>query len=160
VDGGGIAGAGGILIGALLASHEDTKMSDLDRLEGHAREAVDCGYRLHRELGPGLLESAYDALMAEALRQRGTRAERQVTVLLQYYGVVVDNVFKIDLLVERLLLIELKLVERIVPVHGKQLLTYLRLMRLPFGPLMNFGGATFKVALRGVANDYYGAIGN
>lgn len=131
----------------------------MDQLESIARLAIDCGYRLHRDLGPGLLESAYEALMVEALRQSGLAVDRQQSVPLSYNGVVVDNAFKIDLLVERTLLIELKSVERLAPVHGKQVLTYLRLMKLPLGLLMNFGQATFKDGLRRVANDYYGVMG-
>ena len=130
-----------------------------DDLERAARVAVDCGYQLHRELGPGLLESAYEALMAESLRQAGMTVTRQVPVTMTYRGVVVDNAFKIDLLVENGLVVELKSIERLAPVHGKQLLTYLRLMKLPLGLLMNFGQATFKDGLRRVANDYYGQIG-
>ena len=130
-----------------------------EQLEAITRGVIDCGFHLHRELGPGLLESAYEALMAEAVRQIGLSAERQVSVPLQYKGVVIDNAFKVDLLVERTLVVELKSVERLAPVHGKQVLTYLRLMKLPLGLLMNFGQATFKDGLRRVANDYYGTIG-
>ena len=77
---------------------------------------------------------------------------------MNYGGVVVDNAFKVDLLVEQCLVVELKSIERLAPVHGKQVLTYLRLMDLPLGLLMNFGQATFKDGLRRVANDYYGRI--
>jgi iron complex transport system substrate-binding protein len=142
----------------LNGSHEDTKMSRFGDLEALASAAVDCGFRLHADIGPGLLESAYEALMAEALRQRGLEIARQVAVPLQYNGVVVDNAFKIDLLVERKLVVELKSIDRLAPVHGKQVLTYLRLMHLPLGLLMNFGQATFKDGLRRIANDYYGTI--
>ena len=76
-----------------------------------------------------------------------------------YKGIVVDNAFKIDLLVDSTLVVELKSIERLAPVHGKQVLTYLRLMKLPLGLLMNFGQATFKDGLRRIANDYYGQIG-
>jgi len=144
--------------GRLNGSHEDTKMSRFADLEALASAAVDCGFRLHADIGPGLLESAYEALMAEALRQRGLEVARQVAVPLQYNGVVVDNAFKVDLLVERKLVVELKSIDRLAPVHGKQVLTYLRLMRLPLGLLMNFGQATFKDGLRRIANDYYGTI--
>lgn len=143
----------------LNGSHEDTKMSRFGDLEALATAAVDCGYRLHADLGPGLLESAYEALMAEALRQRGLKVARQVAVPLQYSGVVVDNAFKIDLLINGKLVVELKSIDRLAPVHGKQLLTYLRLMRLLLGLLMNFGQATFKDGLRRIANDYYGTMG-
>ena len=75
---------------------------------------------------------------------------------MNYEGVVVDNAFKIDLLIQDKPIIELKSIERIGAVHGKQVLTYLRLMDLPLGLLMNFGQATFKDGLRRIANDYYG----
>ena len=110
-----------------------------DDLELAARTVVDCGYQLHRDLGPGLLESAYEALMAESLRQAGLAVERQVPVTMSYKGVVIDNAFKVDLLVEHSLIIELKSIERLAPVHGKQVLTYLRLLDLPLGLLINFG---------------------
>lgn len=142
-----------------MGSHEDTKMLRDADLEALARIAVDCGYQLHRDLGPGLLEGAYEALMAESLRHAGCAVERQVPVPLKYNGLVVDNAFKIDLLIERSLIIELKSLERLAPVHGKQVLTYLRLMRLPLGLLMNFGQATYKDGLKRIANDYYRPIG-
>lgn len=134
-------------------------MLHADDLELAARTVVDCGYQLHRELGPGLLESAYEALLAEALRQTGISVARQVPVKMAYKGVVVDNAFKVDLLVENTLVVELKSIEPLAPVHGKQVLTYLRLMQLPLGLLMNFGQATLKDGLRRIANDYYGHIG-
>jgi iron complex transport system substrate-binding protein len=130
-----------------------------DDIEDLARRVVDCGYRLHRDLGPGLLESAYEAILFEMIRQSGMSVQRQVSVPLRYSGVVIDNAFKIDLLVESALVIELKPVEKLSAVHGKQVLTYLRLMGLPLGLLMNFGQATFKDGLRRIANEYYGQIG-
>ncbi len=142
-----------------MISHEDTKMSRDLEIEDLARIAVDCGFHLHRDLGPGLLESAYEALMAEGLRQAGGAVERQVSMPMRYNGVVVDNAFKIDLLVDRRLVIELKSIERLSPVHGKQVLTYLRLLDLPFGLPMNFGQGTFKDGLKRVANDYHGGFG-
>lgn len=126
-------------------------MYELDRL---ARIAVDSGYHLHKEIGPGLLESVYEAVLAEELRLRGLEVARQVSVPLRYKGVVVDNAFKADLVVEGRLLIELKSVERNAPVHAKQVLTYLRLMNLPLGLLMNFGLATFKDGIQRIANHF------
>lgn len=125
-----------------------------DDLEHAARVVVDCGYHIHDELGPGLLESAYEALMSEALRQAGLAVSRQVSVPLQYRGVVVDNAFKIDLLVEQALIVELKSIDRLLPVHGKQVLTYLRLMHLPLGLLMNFGQALFKDGVKRIVNQH------
>lgn len=142
-----------------MISRKDAKMSRVGDLEHLARIAVDCGFHIHNDLGPGLLESAYEALMAEALREAGLDLMRQVAVPLKYKGVVVDNAFKIDLLVENLLIIELKSVERSLPVHGKQLLTYLRLTDLPLGLLMNFGMATFKDGLKRVVNNHQNDTG-
>ena len=127
-----------------------------DQLEALARKVIDCGYRIHRDLGPGLLESAYEALLSTALIQEGISVQRQVPIRMNYNGVVVDNAFKIDVLIEQSLIIELKSIERLAPVHSKQVLTYLRLMDLPLGMLMNFGQATIKDGLRRIVNDYYG----
>ena len=106
-------------------------MSRLEEIEALARIAVDCGFQLHRDIGPGLLESVYEALMLAALSDRGLKVERQVSVPITYRGIVVDNAFKADLIVEGALLIELKSTERTAAVHGKQVLTYLRLLQLP-----------------------------
>ena len=130
-------------------------MADPVDIEALATQVIDCGFHLHKDLGPGLLESAYEQLMAAELARRGIAVSRQVAMPLSYKGVVVDNAFKLDLLVERTLIVELKSIERLAPVHGKQVLTYLRLMGLPLGLLMNFGQATFKDGLRRVANDYW-----
>jgi GxxExxY protein len=127
-----------------------------DEIERLSRTVVDCGFHIHNDLGPGLLESAYEALMAEALRQAGLNVRRQVNVPLTYKGVVVDNAFKIDLLVEESLIVELKSVEKLAPIHGKQLLTYLRLTGLPLGLLMNFGQSMFKDGIRRVVNNHRG----
>lgn len=126
-----------------------------DELERLAREVVDCGFRLHADLGPGLLESVYELLLVEAFKERAISCRRQVPVPIRYKGVVIENAFKIDLLVEERLVIELKSTEQHAPVHAKQLTTYLRLMDLPLGILMNFGQATFKAGVRRIANDYH-----
>lgn len=133
-------------------------MSRQHDLEALARLSVDCGYRLHRDFGPGLLESVYEALLAEYLQEAGLSVARQVRVPVTYKDKVLEEAFRADLLIEGRLLIELKSVERISPVHAKQVLTYLRLMRLPLGLLMNFAQATFKEGLKRVANDYYGGF--
>ena len=123
-------------------------------IEDLAKTAVDCGFKLHKELGPGLLESVYEILMAEALRERGLSVETQVRVPIRYKGVVIDNAFRVDLLVEGTLLIELKSTERDSALYPKQLLTYLRLMDLPLGLLMNFGQETFKQGIQRVVNNH------
>jgi GxxExxY protein len=125
-------------------------------LESLAKTAVDCGFKLHDQLGPGLLESVYEILLCESLKQRGLRVERQKVIAIKYNGVTLDEGFRADLIVEGHLLIEVKSVERFAPVHGKQVLTYLRLMNLSLGLLMNFGTVTFRDGLKRIANDYYG----
>ena len=128
-------------------------------LEAITKTVVDRGYHLHRETGPGMLESVYEILLFESLRDAGLSCERQVVVPIKYKGVVIDNAFRVDLLVERQLVVELKSTERLSSVHAKQVLTYLRLMKLPLGLLMNFGQPTFKAGLQRVAKDYFGRIG-
>jgi iron complex transport system substrate-binding protein len=130
-------------------------MHDVERL---ARIAVDCGFRVHRGLGPGLLESVYEAVLAETLRRAGLDVERQKPVVIEFEGMILGEGFRADLVVEGQLLIEVKSVERLAPVHGKQLLTYLRLSRCPLGLLMNFGGATFRDGVRRVANNYFSGL--
>ena len=129
-------------------------MSEHDEIDALARVAVEYGFRLHRDLGPGLLESAYETLMFESLRRQGIEVARQVMVPLRYDGIVVEAAFRADLIVGNKLLVEIKSVERNAPVHGKQVLTYLRLMNLPLGLLMNFGLPTFKEGVRRIANDF------
>lgn len=121
-------------------------------VEDLARFVVDCGFRLHRDLGPGLLESAYEAILADQLRRAGILVERQKAIPIKYDGVELAEGFRADLLLEGQLLVELKSVERLSPLHSKQVLTYLRLLDLPLGVLMNFGGATFKEGVRRIAN--------
>ena len=115
---------------------------------------VDTAYHLHRELGPGLLESVYEAVLAKLLQERGLIVVRQKPVQIQFAGLQFDEGFRADLIVESRLIIELKSVETLAPVHAKQLLTYLRLMNLPLGLLINFGSATFKEGIRRVANNH------
>ena len=134
-------------------------MSRYDDLEALARIAVDCGFRLHRDVGPGLLESVYEVLLAEYLRECGCEVARQVKVPITHKGKVLEEAFRADIVINGKLLLELKSAERISSVHAKQVLTYLRLMDLPLGLLMNFGQGTFKDGLKRVANGYYGQIG-
>ncbi len=126
-----------------------------EALEKLAAIAVDCGFRLHDDLGPGLLESVYEACLFESLAERGLFVERQKAIPIRYRGVTLNEGFRADLLIERVLLIELKSTEAHAPVHAKQLLTYLRLMNLQLGLLMNFGAPTFKQGVRRLANNYY-----
>jgi GxxExxY protein len=139
-----------------LISREDAKNAKgacVD-IEDVARAAVDCGYRVHNKLGPGLLESVYEAVLAVELGKLGLDVERQKPIPIVYDGLALNEGFRIDLLVERSLIIEIKSVEKLAPVHGKQLLTYLRLAEQPVGLLMNFGCGTFREGIRRVVNNH------
>ncbi len=119
-----------------------------------ARESVDCAFHIHRELGPGLLESVYETVMARAMEKRGFRVERQKPISFSFEDIVFDEAFRPDLLIEGTLLIELKSAERMAPVYSKQVLTYLRLMKLPLGLLINFGAPTFKEGIMRIVNNH------
>jgi GxxExxY protein len=121
-------------------------------IEECARLAVDAGFHLHRELGPGLLESVYEALLAERLGRAGLAIERQKLLPVLFDGLSLPDGFRVDLLVDGKLIIEVKSVERLAPVHSKQLLTYIRLAKQHVGLLMNFGGASFREGLRRIVN--------
>ena len=116
--------------------------------------AIDCGFRTHKGLGPGLLESAYQAVLVELLRREALSVQDEMVIPIVFEDMTIDRGFRADIVVEGKLLIELKSVERLAPVHGKQVLTYLRLANLPLGLLMNFGGGTFKEGLRRITNGY------
>jgi GxxExxY protein len=117
-----------------------------------ARVVVECAYELHKELGPGLLESVYEVLMADALRSRGLSVERQKPIPVLFRGKRFDEGFRADLLIEDLVLVELKSVEILARVHRKQVLTYLRLANLQLGLLINFGGELLKGNIERLAN--------
>jgi iron complex transport system substrate-binding protein len=114
---------------------------------------IDVSMRIHTQLGPGLLESVYEVVLARSLQQRGMTVERQKSVTFSFDGMIFEDGFRIDLLVENRVIVELKSVEKLSPVHGKQLFTYLRLMDLPVGLLINFGAATLKEGLQRVVNN-------
>ena len=123
-------------------------------LEKLASEAVDCAFVIHRKLGPGLLESVYEALMARSLETRGLCVERQKSISFTFEGIKFEDGLRVDLLVESKLLVELKSVECIAPVHSKQVLTYLRVLEMPLGLLINFGSATIKDNIRRIVNNH------
>lgn len=109
---------------------------------------------IHKEFGPGLFESVYESVLAGRLRRRGLVVERQVQVNAVFDGETYDPAFKIDMLVDERLLIEIKAVEALSKAHAKQLLTYLRLLKQPVGLLLNFSCETMRDGIRRVVNDY------
>ena len=114
---------------------------------------VDAALKIHKCLGPGLLESVYEAVLAQELRRRGFEVERQKVICFEYDGLTFDEGFRADLIVESQVIVELKSVEKLAPVHSKQLLTYLRLAQRPVGLLINFGAATLKEGLHRIVNN-------
>lgn len=125
---------------------------------GHIDEisaaVVDESIRIHRELGPGLFEVVYETILAGRLERRGYKVSRQVAVPVVFDSQTFDAAFKLDILVEDTLVLEIKAVERLTTAHERQLLNYLRLLKQPVGLLLNFSGATMKEGIRRLVNDY------
>ncbi|HET7214761.1 MAG TPA: GxxExxY protein [Terriglobia bacterium] len=117
-----------------------------------AREIVDAAYKIHTTLGPGLLESVYEAVMAEEISRRGLLTVRQQAIPVVYESIHLEVGFRADLIVEGKVIIEIKSVERIAPVHKKQLLTYLRLTDKRLGILINFDVELIKDGITRVVN--------
>ncbi len=126
-------------------------MKDVEELSAIV---IDVSLRLHKELGPGLFESVYETILAEKLIKMGVSVERQKPINIEFEDVHIDNAFRLDILVERRLIVEIKSIDQLAPVHAKQVLTYLRLMDLPLGLLINFGGATLKEGIRRLVNNH------
>jgi GxxExxY protein len=120
-------------------------------LDGIASQVVDSVFKIHRAFGPGLLESAYEVCLIHELKKRGLKVESQVVVPLVYDGVKIDTGFRMDLLVSDRLIVELKAVETILPVHEAQILTYLKVTGCRLGLLINFNVPLIKDGIKRVA---------
>ncbi len=107
-------------------------------------EVLGAAIRVHRALGPGLLESVYEACLEHELRQRGVKVRRQVGLQVEYDGVRLDQGYRVDLIVEERVIVEVKAVESLLPIHEAQLFTYLRLSGLRLGLLLNFNTERLK----------------
>jgi GxxExxY protein len=125
-----------------------------DDIESLASIALDCALKIHIELGPSLMESVYEAVLENRMRTKGFFVERQKAISIAMDGLTLPDAFRADLLIENQLLLELKSVEKLANVHNMQLLTYLRLMNLPLGLLLNFGGETFKQGIKRIINNH------
>ncbi|MDP3182152.1 MAG: GxxExxY protein [Desulfobaccales bacterium] len=117
-----------------------------------ARLIVDAAYQIHTTLGPGLLKSVYEAVLGYELQKRGLEVTRQIPIPVVYEQMSFDEGFRADLLVAGKVIVELKSVEKVAPVHKKQLLTYLRLADKRLGLLINFGAALIKDGITRVVN--------
>lgn len=126
----------------------------MQELDDITHTIVDAAVKLHRDLGPGLLESVYEAILARELERRGLRGERQKVIRFEYHGMVFEDGFRVDLLVDERVIVEIKSVEHLARAHTKQLLTYLKLSNTRVGLLINFGAPTLRDGLRRVVNGY------
>jgi len=113
---------------------------------------VDSAIAVHRELGPGLLETVYEVVLAYELRQRGLSVEHQMPISVHYKGMVFDVAFRADLIVEKMVIVELKSVEQVSQAHKKQVQTYMRLTGCKLGFLLNFGEALMKRGITRAVN--------
>ena len=125
---------------------------DLDQITG---VIVDSAFHVHVGLCPGLLEAVYEEVLSRDLGRKGLKVRRQEYLSFEYDGIRFENILRLDLLVEEVIVVELKSVERLERVHHKQLLTYLRLLHLPIGLLINFGAGTFKEGIHRIVNNYH-----
>jgi GxxExxY protein len=117
-----------------------------------AKIVVDAAFQIHKGMGPGLLESVYEVVFTHALKRRGLKVERQVAVAIVFDGIKFDEGFRADLIIEDKVIVELKSVEKVIPVHKKQLLTYLRLADKKLGLLINFGSELIRDGISRVVN--------
>jgi GxxExxY protein len=116
-------------------------------------DIIKASYKVHTRLGPGLLESVYEAVLAYELEAQGHRVERQVPIGVRYDAITFDIGFRADLIVDELVIVELKSVEQVLPVHKKQVLTYIRLADKRLGLLLNFGAERIRDGITRVANN-------
>ena len=117
-----------------------------------AKTIVDVAYKIHKKLGPGLLESAYQTIMVDELKKRGLDVKSEVLMPVIYDDIILPNGYRADLIVEDLVIVELKSVQKIAYVHTKQLLTYLKLSNFKLGLLINFGAPLIKFGIKRVVN--------
>jgi len=117
-----------------------------------AKIIVDAAYKIHQRIGPELLETVYEIVLAHELRKRGLELQRQVAIPIRYDDLIFEEGFRADLVVQNLVIVELKSVEELGPVHSKQVLTQIRLAEKRLGLLINFGSALLKSRVKRIAN--------
>ncbi len=127
---------------------------DKAKLDALTESIIGAAIEVHRALGPGLLESAYETCLSFDLAARGLGIQRQQSLPLTYKGALLECGYRIDLIVERAVIVEVKAVEQLLPIHAAQLLSYLRLSNLRVGLLINFDVTALQRGIRRVVNDY------
>ena len=126
-------------------------MRDVNQITG---EIIHTAYRLHTDVGPGLLEGFYESVLLHSLKKQGLYVERQKVIAVEWEGIRIEEACRVDLFVERQVVVELKSLEKLHPVHHKQVLTYLRLLNLPVGLLINFGEVSLKNGVHRILNPH------
>ncbi len=124
------------------------------RIEYYAKQTVDAGYRVHKELGPGLLESVYQYCFMEELKIRNLHASQEVFLPIKYRGNILNKEFRLDILLEEEIIIEIKAVEILLPVHCAQIISYLKLSDKALGFLINFNVPVFKDGIHRYVNNF------
>ena len=138
-----------------MIHHRGTEATELTGVDAAlSGQVIGAAIEVHRALGPGLLESSYQACLSHELTLRGLAWIQQKEIPLQYKGVCLNSAYRIDLLVEGRLVVEVKAIEALTPVHRAQLLTYLKLLHLRLGLLINFNVETLARGLRRVVNGH------
>jgi len=133
---------------------ESAEMTEKGRLDQITENIIGAAIEVHRALGPGLLESAYEACLAFELAQRSLKVEQQKALPVVYREVKLDCGYRLDLLVEETVIVEVKAVDRLAPIHQAQLLSYLKLSGCKVGLLINFNVKLLKYGIRRVVNDF------
>lgn len=129
-------------------------MHESDRLDQISRRIIGAAIEVHRHLGPGLLESAYQSCLAFELKQRGLRTEEQKALPVTYKEVKLDCGYRLDIVVEDEIIVEIKAVETLLPIHEAQLLSYLRISHKKVGLLMNFHVPVLTKGLKRIVNEF------
>ena len=133
-------------------NRRDTETPREDKITG---EIIGAAIEVHRELGPGLLESAYEQCLCHELSLRGLPFRRQVELSVAYKGIRLDCGYRMDVVVADIVVVELKTVDQLLPIHDAQLLTYLKLYRRQLGLLLNFNVPVLKEGLKRIVNNYH-----
>ena len=126
-------------------------MMDVNQITGRI---VNTAYRVHTDVGPGLLEGFYESVLLHSLKKQGLYVEKQKVIAIEWDGIRIEEAYRVDLLVERQVVVELKSLKKLHPVHHKQVLTYLRLLDLPVGLLLNFGEVSLKNGVHRILNPH------
>ena len=127
---------------------------DSERINFLTEKVIGCAIEVHKAIGPGLLESAYEECLCYELAQNGLKFERQVPLPVVFKGVKLDCGYKLDIIVENTVIIELKAVDRIIAIHEAQLLSYLRMLDLRVGLILNFHSSVLKQGIRRIVNRF------